>query len=103
MNLLADELTVSSSNQTAVHSPGGILIAGTVPSNGDTAETARAIRPRRGMQQLRGHILMAPGVDSGVGIGPVFSSQDLQPSRTGQCSLPTYPAHVSCLTALHLP
>ncbi|CAM9131449.1 unnamed protein product, partial [Sphacelaria rigidula] len=66
MNFLAEEFMVYSSNQTAVYSPGGIFIAGSVPPNGDTVETTRTVQPRRGMQKLRGHILMAPGAGSGV-------------------------------------
>lgn len=93
MNFLAEEFMVYSSNQTAVYSPGGIFIAGSVPPNGDTVETTRTVQPRRGMQKLRGHILMAPGAGSGVGIGPGFSSRDLQESKPGQCSLSTHPAH----------
>lgn len=84
MNLRAGELQLSSSTQTTLHSPGGILIAGSAPYDGYIADGAGAIRLKRGMPRLRGHILMAPEAGSGVGIGPAFSSRDLQGSTTGQ-------------------
>ncbi|CAM9841895.1 unnamed protein product, partial [Pylaiella littoralis] len=93
----AGEMRVASSARTLMHSSQGMLLSGSPPGGGGVGDgdgTATAVekalwgaipRPRlSGGKKLQeeeeedgGHILLAPGVGSGVGIGPGFSSRDL--------------------------
>lgn len=75
-----------SANQTVVQAVGGILLAG---SSATTSGGPAKGGIRMGEAQRRGHILLAPGAGSGVGVGPVFSSRDL---LSGQ--LPSRKAHL---------
>lgn len=72
-------MTLSSSNQTHLQSPGGLLLTAASPSGGSGGTTSTKIRSAQHDPAKRpdGRILLAPGVGSGVGIGSAFSSQDL--------------------------
>lgn len=113
-----------------MHSSQGMLLSGSPPGGGGVGDgdgTATAVekalwgaipRPRlSGGKKLQeeeeedgGHILLAPGVGSGVGIGPGFSSRDLTETSSGAalayraCAskhqvrvLRTAPANSACL------
>ncbi|CAM9180643.1 unnamed protein product, partial [Laminaria digitata] len=77
LELRAHEVLVSSANQTLVYSPGGLLLAGSPALSSGAAESSKLGAARVGLRQQESHILLAPGVGAGVGIGPVFSSRDL--------------------------
>lgn len=70
-------MLLSSSNQTLMHSPGGVFLASSSPRSSGEVGTAIPAAGRLGLEQQAGDILLAPGAGAGVGIGPSFSPQDL--------------------------
>lgn len=96
---------ISSRNDTSLHSPRGILLSGSAPRNDDDDGGGGAGTPSAGHkenpsldaarlggkghnslgpgQEGGGHVLLAPGAGSGVGIGRGFSSQHLASAAAG--------------------
>ena len=60
-----------------MYSPGGVLLAGSPSLGSGSTDSAKMGSVLPGLVKQEGYILLAPGAGAGVGIGPVFSAQDL--------------------------